>query len=261
MTISATVVADSISLGALRLTTIEVTFPHYLLEYVTSDSALVHTTPFVADFEPCLEPFVGRKMLLTSGNWRVVLATYRGFNYPKMHALADKIDEALFKSVPRKLQPGEWHLPYVDEHDEPAAMAMVTDDYRRTPIALGPADLINVARYTTIRVSVARCALQMGSVTQANTKGRSINLELALFSKLAENYPTKRGYLEHQYTPDEVSEDLKWLNTCLQAQPEGWIQYRKVYVWEEWKNRKITSNVDQRPIGETTHHGESDCYA
>jgi hypothetical protein len=115
-------------------------------------------------------------------------------------------------STPRLLQPGQWHLPFIDAAASEAIREHVLrhDGYR-----------LDVA----IRVSVARCA----RVSYRGHDGQptSVKQDLELYGRLAGAAPMHVSPAEHQATPDPDHErpDL-WGNFV------GWIQFRKTLPGE-----------------------------
>lgn len=129
---------------------------------------------------------------------------------PAMYELALRMKEAMEGSIPVELQPGEWHLPYVDCRRKDQI-----DDLE-----------------ASIKCSVARCARV--SYLNHDNSNSDIDKDIALADKLL-----KAGHmspLEHQLTPMEVPKDnynfekgvthidrdgWKWSGNS-----RGWCQYR-----------------------------------
>lgn len=129
---------------------------------------------------------------------------------PEMKALADAMWDAQQASKPTLLQPGQWHLPYVEGFDlEALAQGLTTSE-------------------TLKKVSVARVA----RVSYNNHDGsapdivKDIDLHDSLLSA---------GHMspfEHQATPDAFqighdSFDRTWLHPEQHGNLVGWCQYRK----------------------------------
>ena len=152
----------------------------------------------------CLEPYLYVHGIITSVEWDNFFALRRHSDaQPEFEALANAIYDALSKSVPRVLLPGEWHLPYVTDSEQNS---------------LVPTDLI--------KLSVARVA----RVSYFNFEGKEPNPEadLKLYDKLVGSVPIHASPAEPQATPDEyVYEDRQWMNSHLHGNLRGWVQYRK----------------------------------
>jgi len=101
---------------------------------------------------------------------------------PEIKVLAQKMREALASSAPKKLSPGEWHLPYVTDEDREAAQ-------RLRGCLTNSAFLLDI--------SAARCA----RVSYRNHDGSKCTL--AKDSGLALTLKTARHMspFEHQGTP------------------------------------------------------------
>lgn len=116
---------------------------------------------------------------------------------PEMKALADAMWEAQQGSEPVLLQPGEWHLPYVDGCDA-----------------------------SGIKPSVARCA----RVTHLTHEGRapSVDEDLALYERLVGSAPLHASPAEHQATPDVWMGSYGWEHAAQSGNLTGWRQFRKM---------------------------------
>lgn len=146
---------------------------------------------------------------------------------PEMRALAEAMWMAYRESTPCLLEPGHWHLPYVE-----------SEDYH----ALGEEDgfcLGNRHDSATIKVSVARCA-RTSYLSFETGKRSTVEEDLALYDKLMGSQPLHASPTEHQATPD-VLYDWKMCGEChtpAWADPEqhgnfsGWRQYRKMLEGE-----------------------------
>lgn len=121
---------------------------------------------------------------------------------PEFQALAFKMKEEYEKSVPRKLDPGDWHLPLVDE-----------------PGTCWLADIENAKK-----VCVARCARV--SYTKHDSK-KQLEDDLALHDRLAQS-----GHwspFEHAAQALSMSEYF--------GNFRGWLQYRKEFKEESGRSR------------------------
>lgn len=135
---------------------------------------------------------------------------------PEMRALAEAMWAARKASVPRKLKPGQWHLPYVTDVDA-------------SEFAYDKADL-----GLAIKVSVARCA-RVSYMAHETGKHSSVEADLQLYERLR-----SQGHwspFEHQATPDNVEEfatdfvqgwQERWLHPAEHGNLVGWRQYRKM---------------------------------
>lgn len=112
---------------------------------------------------------------------------------PEIQQLATKIKEAIDNSIPKELQVGEWHLPYITQEE------FDIYDY----------DIL-------LKCSTARCA----RVSYSNHDGSKPNVDrdVDLHDKLVGSEPRHSSPAEHQATPGEGGFFYKNL--------KGWVQYR-----------------------------------
>ena len=179
-----------------------------------------------------LEPFTYIDVLITSteyANW-FALRDHKDAQ-PEIQEVARLMKTAMDASTPKLLQPGEWHLPYIEEFewDQAYAHCKVGRITRDEPTRDEMTKLL-------IKVSVARCARV--SYKAFDGTDSSIEADLALYDKLLAGEPLHASPAEHQATPDfldfaewDVSErhpDQKvWSTPEGHGNFVGWIQYRK----------------------------------
>lgn len=157
-----------------------------------------------------IEPYLWANGIVTSTEWDnwFDLRAHEDAQ-PEIHELAIKMREAMENSTPKNLQVGEWHLPYILDHEK-------TDNYFQKP---ENKDLL-------IKISAARCCRV--SYLKHDGQAPNISEDLALFDRLAGAVPLHASPLEHQATPfpDDIHVD-----GAMSGNLKGWIQYRK--VWEK----------------------------
>jgi hypothetical protein len=136
---------------------------------------------------------------------------------PEIQALARGIRTAMDNSNPKRLMPGEWHLPYI--HDWDVAMAQVyLSEYQ---VASTDFRVQEVLR----KVSAARCC----RVSYMNHWGgtySSIEEDMNLCEKLMKSRPIHASPFEHQASPDIKLGNL-WNRPEMHGNFQGWIQHRK----------------------------------
>src|SRR5262249_23607469 len=143
---------------------------------------------------------------------------------PEMRLLAEAMRDARDASIPKLLQPGEWHLPYVADLPvlEDGVFTLPTGD------SLAATDL-------GICLSVARCA----RVSYLTHEGKAPNLleDLSLYDRLLEAEPLHASPAEHQATPDILdgephalgsTHEIYWQHKHEHGNFVGWRQYRKL---------------------------------
>jgi len=175
-----------------------------------------------------IEPFQHIAVIVTAtdfANW-FTLRRHHAAD-PTVAALTDAMWQAYSASTPRLLRPGQWHLPYIVDHDFDRAevhtrltMPEVMDD---------PDGLAKAALKTLLRCSAARCA----RVSYHNHDGSEPNVakDLETYRKL-DAHPLHGSPMEHQATPD-VQHDykpygLQWAAPHLHGNFDGGIQHRKL---------------------------------
>lgn len=166
-----------------------------------------------------LEPFCHINVVVTATEWSNFFALRRHKDaQPEMRLLADAIYDAMHNSRTVVLEPGQWHLPYVNE----AVLSYPG----------GESD--------AIKVSVARCA-RVSYLTQ-DGKTPSVEDDLELYDRLVGAVPLHASPCEHQATPDEIIKGHigpygeyrvdRWNRPHLHGNFKGWIQYRKTLPGE-----------------------------
>jgi hypothetical protein len=143
---------------------------------------------------------------------------------PHIRVLAGEMKKAMAASTPTPLQPGEWHVPYIERGSDDA-LAIV--DYARQN-EMQPYDV-------AARVSAARCA----RISYKPFDGKaSIHDEIVRFNHLSKSTPPHGSPMEHQATPDIVVSRYVTKNTPIYQSPElhgnlvGWCQFRKTLPGE-----------------------------
>lgn len=139
-------------------------------------------------------PFQYIKVIVTATEWYNFFKLRLNDADPTMMELARCMKEAMDNSTPVELQPGEWHLPYIDQ----AAWQSNLDD--------------------SIKCSVARCARV--SYNNHDNSSPNISKDIALADRLLRD-----GHMspfEHQATPMEEYEDWDELPSPLWARENGY---------------------------------------
>ena len=174
-----------------------------------------------------LEPFSHINVLVTSTDWMNFfhLRCHKDA-MPEICELAQDIQLAMMCSGPRKLEPGDWHLPYITDHEYAQWIYKNADlDYQYKHL---------------IKCSVARCA----RVSYLTYEGKKPNIEddLKLYDRLVGSEPLHASPAEHVAYPDMLISINKprWREPHLHGNYTGWCQYRKTLQGEfvdEYKDR------------------------
>lgn len=189
-----------------------------------------------------LMPFTHANVVLTATEWdnffglrldkaadptmrALAVAMWEVYNIPNM--------ETMQARGPRLLQPGEWHLPFVD-------MEKDGEFYKGDMLAL------QTVKDIYLKVSVARCARV--SYESFETGRRStVEEDLKLYDRLLAAQPLHASPAEHQATPDVpydwggqpylgpplmAGDPLDWSNSDEWGNFIQWRQYRKMLPGE-----------------------------
>jgi thymidylate synthase ThyX len=176
-----------------------------------------------------LDPFVPVNVLVTS--CEVGLLNWFGLRLdksadPTIRALAEAMWAAWNESNPQKLEPGEWHLPFVDDDENGLFAKTIELEYHKSGNAP-----------PTLMVSAARCA-RLSYMSNETGKRSTIEEDLALYDRLITAKPIHASPAEHQATPDTrepfdsgrpmLNPPLgPWSHSELHGNLPGWVQYRK----------------------------------
>lgn len=153
-----------------------------------------------------LEPWGHITVVVTAteyANW-FVLRTHPDAQ-PEIRELAIQMEYLYRSNTPREIGPGEWHVPFVREHER----ALPVEDQ--------------------IKISVARCART--SYFTHDDKETTIEADIALHDKLVVSQPMHASPAEHQARPDSFVFE-SWSNPGLHGNFIGFIQYRKTIPGE-----------------------------
>lgn len=186
-----------------------------------------------------LEPFSHINVVASATEW----SNFFGLRLhkdaqPEMRFLAREMWFAQDTSRPRKLSPGEWHLPFVAEI-EPMS------DIKRNPRCTCPLPYRAIVpevheescpvvqqgltpQEQMIRISVARCA-RVSYESFETGKRSTVEEDLKLYSRLVGAQPLHASPAEHQATPDTSSDKLdSWRHLHEHGNFVGWRQHRKM---------------------------------
>ena len=142
---------------------------------------------------------------------------------PTIRQLAELMWAEMQSCIYQKLEPGQWHLPFVDDEE----------------VFFG--DTAEEAERNCIKVSVARCA-RVSYESFETGKRSTIEEDLKLYDKLMGQQPLHASPAEHQATPDVYRyvdnpsfEDYGkdgWKHPEQHGNLVGWRQYRKMLPGE-----------------------------
>lgn len=146
---------------------------------------------------------------------------------PEIHELAIKMRDAYTQSTPQLLNPGEWHVPYVNTYRSIINNELLYSDNKGDDITAEEARIIS-----------ASCCAQVSY----RKNDDSFDKAKKIYQQLIESEPAHASPVEHQATPMDVSsmcrfEPETWepgvthvsANSDLwSGNLRGWIQHRKL---------------------------------
>lgn len=178
------------------------------------------------------EPWMIMKTVISGTEWRNFFwLRAHADAQPEIHELANKMFEAYTQSIPIELNPGEWHLPYV-EHKRNAHGRLEYFDANGSTLTAVQA-----------RVVSASCCAQVSY----RKNDDSVEKAQKIFAQLIESQPCHASPVEHQATPMDIDSTIdRWDKTdgVTHQDREGqlwsgnlrsWIQFRKLIPGEaQW---------------------------
>jgi thymidylate synthase ThyX len=185
-----------------------------------------HTAEVIKRFSYIHKQHLNRYLLPFSWQTKLLTANEEQFKYfiflrksehadPAIQELATKVEKAIANSKPKLLDPGQWHLPFVQEEEE-----------RDTSEA--------------IKLSVARCARI--SYNNHDKSEPNILLDIKLHDRLLadrhmscfEHQATPMGFLPKGLTHTDTRR-RRWSGNF-----RGWVQYRQlVNMWNKYGGMEI----------------------
>lgn len=156
-----------------------------------------------------LEPWGHITAVITStefANWFVL--RIHPDAQPEIRELAIQMEYLYRTNVPKVLEKGDCHLPFITEEERSSGLSVV--------------DLI--------KISVARCART--SYFTHDNKPTTMEADIALHDKLVVAQPPHMSPAEHQAWPDAYHSIGGWSNPDLHGNLIGFIQYRKTLPGE-----------------------------
>jgi hypothetical protein len=236
------IVADSITPGGIRLTTIQMVVYTDDYHIVTQPRELVHSLHADA-YKAGFVRGGFHKILLTSSSWGLVTDFYMASDLKRQPSLGWDIRKLLQKSKPRRLEHGMWHLPYIDDDDLTAAFEQAVNDVPKG-MQLSLAQLVDNGNLLAAKVSAARCMrLEVDPSWPQTSRLVDIRRDLSLYHLAIDGRVTTQLFTEHQFTPDLVEDD-RWLNPHLQGPPVGWVMLRPILSWDGWRKRDSGLDTD-----------------
>jgi len=190
------------------------------------------------------EPWSHIRVCVTSTEWQNFFSLRNHPDaQPEIKQLAMHMLYAYHLSIPQKLNPGDWHLPYVTSQDYTDAVKAAQDEGFKGQAAY------DEAVKKAILISTARCA----STSYKTVDGKEMTWDraVALGEKLLGATPLHASPAEHQATPDEriVVGDAPadqpaytaWKHPELHGNFTGWQQHRKMLPEENLEPERLAA--------------------
>lgn len=219
----------------------------YTLWLEARDAAVVVARKMLEAKEPphkqiinrILEPYVHMTTIVTSTNWENFFALRNDADAdPTFRALADTLEIAYRASTPAVREPGEWHLPFVDEVDITEALKHAVND--APPGVVDLQQLDDRVTALCLAMSTARCA----RVSYLNHEGKRSGIleDMAMVDRLMTARKCHASPAEHQASPDMCDGGV-YQRPTLHGNFTGWVQHRKLWPSEAVRQTKYTGPV------------------
>jgi len=136
--------------------------------------------------------------------------------------------DAYVKSIPQELNPGEWHVPYVDTTRDRTTGELVYLDNNGARISMEDARIIS-----------SSCCAQVSY----RKNDDSFDKAKKIYQQLIESEPAHASPVEHQATPMLAPNSIVDLGTthidrdnrAWSGNLRGWVQHRKLIAGEaQW---------------------------
>jgi thymidylate synthase ThyX len=165
-----------------------------------------------------LEPFMWHTVIVSSTTWENFWnLRCHADAQPEIRLIATKMRDAVERSVPTRLESGEWHLPLVGQAEREEASS--------------PEELA--------KISVGRCA-RVSYLTHAGT--RDLSADVALYDRLLESgHMSPMEHVARPMTPAEL-EQGEWSGNF-----QGWIAHRKLISGES--NPLAGTQIEEIEVG------------
>lgn len=184
-----------------------------------------------------IEPWSHITVVVTATEWNNFLHLRDHEDaQPEIAELARCVRVELELSDPVLLQPGQWHLPFVDVAVEYAVVERLLQVGRITRDMPKPFEVYEVL----IKLSTARCART--SYLTHDKLNPTIDEDISLYERLVGSSPLHASPTEHQATPDFVlgsgdDGEIFWSNPTGHGNLTGWNQHRKMLAGENVTTR------------------------
>lgn len=173
-----------------------------------------------------IEPFMWARGLISATEWNNFFALRCHPDAdPHMELLAEKIREAKASSIPQRLKPGEWHLPYVLPGDREAVLTQIarTGTY---------GSLGSTADEALRLISVARCARVSFKAFDTGEANPRRDYERGV--ERLQSRPLHASPFEQIATPDDWVSKAKWDGEIIVSWRHP-AEHGNYVGWRQWR--------------------------
>jgi thymidylate synthase ThyX len=183
-----------------------------------------------------LEPFLYHTIIVTATDWENFFAL-RAHDAAEIHIadLAYKMLKLYNENTPKKLNPGEWHIPFGDKMDFTGLTSIGNETTIMNPML-------------RVKIATARCA----RVSYLNYEGKDdYSADLKLHDRLASmGHWSPFEHCAKAMTPQEMHDNIRGNRNEIYNKVSGWsgnfkgfIQYRKTFVNENKKDGRVLTKI------------------
>jgi len=175
------------------------------------------------------EPWMTMKTVISGTEWKNFFwLRAHPDAQPEINELATKMRDAYSLSVPTLLNPGEWHVPYINTYRSMADDELVYSDNAGQKLSADQAKVIS-----------ASCCAQVSYRKNDDSYEKAEKI----FKQLIESEPCHASPVEHQATPMKSPDSFVDLGTthidragrAWSGNLRGWVQHRKLISGEaQW---------------------------
>lgn len=193
-----------------------------------------------------LEPFMYHTVIATGNAWQNFFSL-RAEGGAEIHIqdLAFKMLEAYNESIPKQLNPGEWHIPFGDSFDETKIQLEVLDKLnKRFDSSSNVA--IDALMEAKVKIATARCARISYNNFEGNDDYAADVKLMEILSKSGHFSPMEhcaRAMSEIEYKSNYIVTKVNELESIteygLSGNLKGFVQYRKMFEGENRKDSRV----------------------
>lgn len=192
-----------------------------------------------------LEPYMWHTCMVTATEWENFFAL-RAHPAAEIHMqkIAEMMLEAMNYSTPKKVQPGDWHIPFEYEISD-----QFGDEIEDLPIVLKEGAFGLIGPFAQIRGRI-RIYLQVSTMMSARTSYTVPNTEMGEWT--LQKYMEKHNQMaeNRHWSPFEHcaqcpgEHEIDYISSDVTGNFIGWKQYRKMWREENSKDQRLISKLN-----------------